>query len=315
MHYPHLEGLIAAPFSPMHADGSLNLSVIKEYYRLLKDNGVNGAFICGSTGEGVSLTMEEKKLVAEAWASAAKDDPSFHIIQLVGGTCVADCKVLARHAHETELYAVAYMAPFYFKPTEAQTLADIGAEIAAVVPDMPVYYYHIPVLTGVHINMIDLLKKVDGRIPNFAGIKFTHEDFDDFEACMNYADGKFDMLWGRDETWLSALQKGAIGAVGSTFNYAAPIYYQITDAYKEGNLKAAEKLQAKAVDMIDLLGKYGGIATGKAYMKYLGLDCGTFRLPIVNMHPTVYSEFVRDVGAIDFDQFCSKLPQAIKIGT
>ena len=57
----HLKGLIAAPFTPMHEDGSLNLSIIPDYYEMLKANGVVGVFICGSTGEGVSLSLDEKK--------------------------------------------------------------------------------------------------------------------------------------------------------------------------------------------------------------------------------------------------------------
>ncbi len=63
MNRKHLEGLIAAPFTPMHDDGSLKLSLIPMYYEMLKANGVKGAFICGSTGEGVSLSLKEKKLV------------------------------------------------------------------------------------------------------------------------------------------------------------------------------------------------------------------------------------------------------------
>src|SRR5690554_7367641 len=82
---------------------------------------------------------------------------------LLGGTCVADCKVLAKHAREIGLYGISFTAPFYFKPADVQTLGDICAEIAAEVPDMPFYYYHIPVLTGVAFNMIDLLSAIDGK--------------------------------------------------------------------------------------------------------------------------------------------------------
>ena len=68
MRYTHLEGLIAAPFTPMHENGTINLTIIPEYYQLLKSNGVIGAFINGSTGEGPSLTTQEKKTVITAWA-------------------------------------------------------------------------------------------------------------------------------------------------------------------------------------------------------------------------------------------------------
>jgi len=95
MAFPQLQGLIAAPFTPMYKDGSLNLSLIPSYYKMLKANGVIGAFICGSTGEGVSMSVDEKKAVAEAWAACTKGDADFIVMPLLGGTCLTDCKELA----------------------------------------------------------------------------------------------------------------------------------------------------------------------------------------------------------------------------
>lgn len=310
MVHAHLQGLIAAPFTPMHPDGSLNLAIIPAYYALLKANGVTGAFICGSTGEGVSLTKEEKKAVAEAWAACAKDDPAFSVMPLLGGTCIADAKELALHAQAIGLDAVSFTAPSYFKPANVDMLADCCKEIAAVVPDMPFYYYHIPVLTGVGFAMYDLLKVVDGLIPNFAGVKYTHEDFMDFLSCMHYQNGKYDMVWGRDENMLPALAVGTKASIGSTYNYAAPLYHELIDAFNQGDLQRAQILQQQSIDMIRLLGKYGGIATGKAYMKLIGLDCGSFRLPVKNMDAVQMEQFKKEVALLQFEQYCSKIPTA-----
>lgn len=309
MKIQHLSGLIAAPFTPMHTDGSLNLSVIPKYYRLLKSNNVKGAFICGSTGEGVSMSVDERKSVAEAWASASKGDNDFKVMSLLGGTSLTDCKELAKHASEIGLYGISFTAPFYFKPANAKMLAASCKEVAEAAPNLPFYYYHIPVLTGVSVNMIDLLQEVDGEIPNFAGIKYTHEDFMDFLSCLRFKRGKYDMLWGRDENMLPALAVGTKGAVGSTFNYAAPLYYNLIDAFEKNDLSTAQKLQQQSIDMIRLLGKYGGIATGKAYMKVIGLDCGEFRLPVKNMDSAQFELFRQDVDALNFDRFRSKLPK------
>jgi N-acetylneuraminate lyase len=166
-------------------------------------------------------------------------------------------------------------------------------------------------LTGVGYNMIDLLKSVDGKVPNFAGIKYTHEDFMDYLSCLRYNNGKYDMLWGRDENMLSALPLGAKGAVGSTFNYAAPLYYQLIDAFNSGDLEKAQQLQLQSVDMIRLLGKYGGIATGKAYMKLVGVDCGEFRIPVKNMNAEAFELFKKDVRQLSFDTFKSVSPQLV----
>lgn len=312
MEFTHLQGLIAAPFTPMHADGSIHLELIPEYYALLKANGVTGAFICGSTGEGVSLTLNEKKAVAEAWAVCSKHDPSFSVMPLLGGTCIADAKELAIHAKTIGLDAVSFTAPSYFKPANVQMLAECCKEIASVVPDMPFYYYHIPVLTGVGFPMYDLLQAIDGMITNFAGVKYTHEDFMDFLSCLHYKNGKYDMVWGRDENMLPALSIGTKASIGSTYNYAAPLYHRLIDAFEAGDLVSAQQLQQQSIDMIRLLGKYGGIATGKAYMKLIGLDCGTFRLPVKNMDATAFDQFKKDVAALSFEQFCSIKPVSTK---
>ena len=304
----HLKWLIAAPFTPMHKDGSLNTALIPRYYEMLKANGVTGAFICGSTGEGVSMTMQEKKAAAEAWGIATKEDKDFKVMLFLGGTSIADCKELALYAKQTGLYAISFTAPFYFKPANAAVLAAACAEVAGAVPDMPFYYYHIPVLTGVNIAMYDLLQEIDGKIPNFAGIKYTHEDFMDFLSCMRFQNGKYDMLWGRDENMLSALVLGTKGAVGSTFNYAAPLYYDLIDAFNNNNLEQAQALQQQSIDMIRLLGKYGGIATGKAYMKLIGIDCGGFRLPVKNMPAEQFGLFKKDVEQLNFSSFSSRVP-------
>jgi len=306
----HLQGLIAAPFTPMHKDGSLNLSLIPSYYAMLKANGVKGAFICGSTGEGVSMSVTEKKAVAEAWAACAKGDADFIVMPLLGGTCLADCKELALHAREIGLNAVSFTSPFYFKPANVEMLAQCCAEVASIVPDMPFYYYHIPVLTGVGFPMFDLLKAIDGKVQNFAGIKYTHEDFMDFLSCIHFQNGKYDMLWGRDENMLPALSLGTKAAVGSTFNYAAPLYYNLIYAFHNGDLQKAQLLQQQSIDMIRLLGKYGGIATGKAYMKLIGLDCGEFRLPVKNMSSAEFELFKKDTEQLGFSNFCSKKPVA-----
>lgn len=301
-----IEGLIAAPFTPFNENGTLNLAQIPNYYQSLKNNNVKGGFICGSTGEGVSLTFQEKVEVLKAWAKLTVKDPDFILMVLLGGTNIRECVELAKIAQQEGADAVSFTSPYYFKPANVEQLAKCCAEVAAAAPHTAFYYYHIPVLTGGNFAMLDLLKAVDGRIPNFAGIKYTHEDFMDFLSCMNFAGRKYDMLWGRDENMLSSLVLGAKGAVGSTYNYAAPLYHELIEAFNEGDFERANLLQQKSIDMITLLGKYGGISVGKSYMKQIGIDCGVFRLPVKNMSIEQYQTFEKDVAQLNFHTFCSK---------
>lgn len=296
---------IAAPFTPMLPNGSIHPEKISEYYTSLVQNNISGAFINGSTGEGVSQSVTEKKKVAEAWAQVSEDNKGFKIINLVGGNNLPDCIELAKYSRDVGVDYISIIPPFYFKPANVEQLAKFIAEIGQAVPEIPVYYYHIPVLTGVGFNMIDLLPEMEKRLPNFAGIKYTHEDFMDYLSCMNYGGGKYDMLWGRDENLLAALSLGAPGTVGSTYNYAAPLYHRLYEAFTKNDLSEAQKLQQQSINMIRLLGKYGGIGTGKAFMKLINLDCGEFRLPVKNMDASTFAQFKKETEQIDFNSFCS----------
>lgn len=300
-----IEGLVAAPFTPFNNLGDLNLEAIPAYYHSLKENKIVGAFICGSTGEGVSLTFQEKTAVLKAWTALTKNDPDFTLMMFLGGTNIKECKELAVIAEAEGADAISFTSPYYFKPANVKQLARCCQEIAAAAPKTAFYYYHIPVLTGGNYAMLDLLKEIDTLIPTFKGIKYTHEDFMDFLSCLNFNNRKYDMLWGRDENMLSSLVLGSKGAVGSTYNYAAPLYHDLIAAFQAGDFELANALQQKSIDMITLLGKFGGIATGKAYMKILGIDCGEFRLPVANMSAEKFAEFSQDVAVLGYAKFKS----------
>jgi N-acetylneuraminate lyase len=299
------QGLIAAPFTPLDGKGELKTDMIPAYHDFLVKNKVVGAFINGSTGEGVSLTQKERMRNTEAWTAAAKNN-SIKVINLVGGTSYKESIENAIHSKECGVDAIAIVAPYYFKPAGARQLAEFCARIAESVPELPVYFYHIPVLSGCYVDMFSFLQEAAPIIPNLAGIKYTHEDFMDFLSCIHFMDGKYEMLWGRDENFLSALVLGTRAGVGSTYNYAAPLYYKLIEAFNRGDLPTARKLQQQSIDMIRLLGKYGGIATGKAYLKYIGLDFGQFRLPVKNMTSEMYDQFVKDVQSLKMEHLFSR---------
>lgn len=302
---PKIEGLVSAPFTPMHTDGSLHLDIIPKYAEMLIHNGVKGAFVAGSTGEGVSMSYDEKVQLIKAWGGIT--DQRLLKIAMVGGNSVAEMKQLAQLAEQQKYDAIAILAPHYFILNKAETLAQICIEVGKVAPKTGLYFYHIPVLTGVGVSMIEFLEHIDGKLPNFLGIKYTHSDMMEYNRCLNFADGKYDILWGWDEVFLGGMAMGARGGVGSTFNYAAPLYHQLMEAFYAGDLLKARKLQEKSIDIVRLLGKYGGIATGKAYMRAMGLDCGKFRLPVQNMSEAQYEAFLADLDEIGFFSVVSKM--------
>lgn len=292
-------GLIAAPFTPFHPDRSINLDVIPAYARLLRDNGVGAAFVCGTTGEGLSLTQAERMQVAEAWMKVA--DEKLRVIVHVGHNCLADAQELTRHAAKIGAAAVGAFAPCFFKPRDNDELVTWCADIASAAPNLPFYYYNIPSMTGVNFKVAPFLAMASDRMP-LAGVKYTYEDMEDYQTCVNFAGGRYDILFGRDELLLEGWQRQALGAVGSTYNYAAPLYLKMLEKLGAGQIAEARALQDKAIRMISVCNGVGvtHLAASKAIMALLGVDCGPTRAPVRSISAEQFAVLRQQLAAMDF---------------
>ncbi|MFT4093509.1 MAG: dihydrodipicolinate synthase family protein [Niabella sp.] len=198
----------------------------------------------------------------------------------VGHSSIKEAKRLAAHAQSAGADAISAVAAFYFKPSCAENLADCMAEIAAAAPDTPYYYYHIPTVTGVTVSVIDFLKCAEEKIPNLVGVKYTASTLHEYQDCLQYKNGKFDVLFGYDELLLPALSIGAKGAIGSTYCFAAPMYLNIMDIFKQGKLEEAASVQYECIKMIKALSMFASIPAQKEIIKMTGLDLGGCRLPL-----------------------------------
>ncbi len=301
-----IKGLIDAPFTPFYEDGSLNLAPIPEYAALLARNGLKGVFINGSSGEGYMLTEEERMQLAEAWMAAVPKD--FKVIVHVGSTSVMSSRRLAEHAQKIGAWGIGAMATPFPKIGNIEQLCRYCEEIASAAPELPFYYYHIPAFNGAFLSMYDFLKAVDGRIPNFAGIKYTFESLYEYNRCRRYQNGKFDMLHGQDETILPCLAMGgAQGGIGGTTNYNGRCLTGILEAWEKGDLEKARQLQDFAQDVIDVICNFrGNIVGGKRIMKLIGLDLGPNRVPFMSVTDEEEQELRRQLEAIDFFAHCNK---------
>ena len=301
-----LKGLFVAPFTSFTPEGDVDLGKVALQQRYYRDNGISGVFACGTTGEGSSLTMAEKKALLKEWGKYRGADLS--VIAFVGGTSVKESQELALFASECGMDAVAMTAPYYQKAAGVRDLALTLAEVAAAVPGMPFFYYHIPVLTHVCFPMYALLIEMDALIPNLAGIKYTFEDLMDYQLCLEFKERKYNMMFGRDEMLLPALSIGAEAFIGSTYGYNAPIYLAIMDAFRKGDLREAARLQYEANRIITLLGKYGN-GTGKAFMRAAGLDLGPCRRPLTTLDGARFEAFSADLKDTLFDTYKNRFTE------
>lgn len=299
-------GLIDAPFTPFDKNGEVNLEPLGIYAAMLAKNGLKGVFINGSSGEGYMLTDEERMQLAEKWMEVAP--AGFKVIVHVGSCCLKSSRKLAEHAASIGAWGIGSMAPPFPKIGRIEELVKYCETIAGGAPELPFYYYHIPAFNGAYLSMIELLKAVDGRIPNFAGIKYTFESLYEYNQCRLYGGGKYDMLHGQDETILPCLAMGgAQGGIGGTTNYNGVNLVGILEAWKAGDLEKARELQNFSQEVINVICHYrGNIVAGKRIMKLIGLDLGPNRVPFQNMTDEEEARMKQELEAIHFFERCNK---------
>ncbi len=293
-----LTGLIAATYTPLHDDGSLNLAEIPKIVDYLEQRGIGGLYVCGSTGEGMSLTGDERRAVAEAYVAAAAG--RLKTIVQVGHNSLAEARQLAAHALQIGADVISATAPSYFKVGTIEALVNCMAEIACGAPELPFYYYNIPSLTGAALDMVEFLTAASDRVPNLVGLKYTTPLVHEFQACLELDDKRFDVLWGCDEMLLSALVVGARGGIGSTYNIAAPLYGKLMKAFQQGDLPQARLLQLQSVHIIRTIYQHPFHSAMKEVLKMLGLDCGPCRLPHPRLTAAQVERLRHDLEEISF---------------
>lgn len=227
----------------------------------------------------MSLTVEERMQTAEAYLHACSG--RLRTMIQAGHDCLSDAARLARHAESLGVDAISATPPSYFRPRTISEVLDCCETVSAAAPATPFFYYHIPSLTAVEIDPAELLGEARMRIPQFAGIKLSHPDLAVAAACLRVP-GDFEILYGCDESLLGALALGVHGAVGSTYNFSAPLYLRMIEAFVRGDLEEARHCQNLAASMIDAVLKTCGRSGMKAMMGLCGQECGPSRLPLAD---------------------------------
>ena len=296
-----LAGLVAATYTPISDAGHIRVDQVSPMVEHLLGSGVTGLYVCGSTGEGMSLTSQERRSVAEAYIEAAAE--RVPVIVQVGHNSLAEARQLAEHAATAGATAISATCPSYFKITTVEGLIESMSFLAGGAPELPFYYYHIPVLTGSSLDMVEFLKNARNHIPNLVGLKFTEPTLHEFQRCLELDEGRLDIVWGTDEMLLGALATGATAAIGSTYNIAAPLYVAMMAAFKNGNLVEARRLQSLAVEMIKAIARYPFHPAMKQVLKFQGFEFGQCRLPQTSLtaeQAKSLHEELREIGFFDW---------------
>ncbi|XP_044745061.1 N-acetylneuraminate lyase-like isoform X2 [Coccinella septempunctata] len=262
----------------------LNLEIIPKYANFLNSLGIDGILVNGTTGEGPSLSKDERKQLATKWKEAVKTTQQ-HLMVQVGGAPLPDVLELAKHAEEIGVNSILCLPELYFKPTTPAELIDYLKEVGKAAPNTPLLYYHIPSFSCVHINMVDLVNEIKGKVPNFCGLKFTSTQLDEAVLALHANEGKYAVFLGADSVLAGALALGMDSAIGTTFNIFPNLSIDILNAMNQSQTEHAREIQEKLTYTIEVIKKYGSwVATMKHAMNLLTpINVGKARKPLTNL--------------------------------
>ena len=291
-----IAGAFPAFITPYGPDGSVNVEMIRRLAAYHLEQGAHGFFVCGSTGEGLYLTPDERMLVARSLIETVAGQVP--VIVHVGTVGTNDAVLLAKDAKKAGADAVSSLPPIYYKVGIEGMIRHIRAIAQAA--ELPTYYYHIPALTGVELDGDELVQAFTS-VEGVAGLKFTHSDMYFLWSILDAAKGRLRVFNGADQMLFHGLATGACGGIGSTYNYQMRTIAGIYNAYKAGDIEKARELQWKANRVIRVLFRNGGnLACEKAIMKLLGFDVGPPRSPMGPFPEERLGELRRQLEEIGF---------------
>lgn len=239
-----LAGVFAAVLTPYHATGSPDFGAFALHCRWLLSNGCDGLSVFGTTGEGNSLTVDERIALLERLISDGI--PARVLLPGTGCCAVPDTVQLTARAVQLGVAGVLLLPPFYYKNVSDDGLFATFAEVIERVGDdrLRIYLYHFPQMTGVPIPTT-VIERLLRRYPSaLAGIKDSSDDLAKLvEAAKRYRG--FDVFCGSGDLLLPLLREGGAGCISAVCNVAAPLAAAVSAAWRRGDDAGAEQAQAQ----------------------------------------------------------------------
>lgn len=268
-----LEKIFSALIVPMNAVESINYEALRRLADCQLEDGVEGFYCCGSSGEGLLLTLEERKKVLEAVTAEVKG--RVPVIAHVGTIRTADAIELGRHAKSVGAEAVSMIPPYYYH-FSMDEIMNYYEDVLEAVPDMPAIIYNIPQFTGVEFNKDNAKRLLDHE--NIIGIKHTSRNLYAMERMRQAYPDKI-LFNGFDEQFLGALSMGATATIGTTVNLFAPLFGRIRRLFAEGRMEEAHAVQSEVNQKVEVMVKAGIFNAVKYGWTLRGVDCGDLRRP------------------------------------
>ena len=298
------QGIIPAFYACYDDEGNISVERTKELTRYFIKKGVKGVYVCGSSGECIYQSKEERKQTLEAVMSEAKG--KLTVIAHVACNNTADSMELAAHAESLGVDAIASIPPIYFKLPE-HAIAQYWNDISSAAPNTDFVIYNIPQLAGVALTM-PLFREMR-KNPRVAAVKNSSMPVQDIQMFKMEGGPDFVVFNGPDEQFISGRAMGADGGIGGTYAVMPELLLKADELLKVGKVKEAAEVQY-AIDAI-IYAMCACKGNLYAVMKEIlrireNLDIGGVRKPLPNLFPEDMDQVKKCAKMIDeaIAKFC-----------
>ncbi len=285
-------GILPALVTPFEADNkTINEAATKKLIDLHLEQGANGFYILGGTGEGLVMGRKEREIMCEiAVQHVNKRKP---VINHVASMNFNEAIALAKHAEAAGCDAIAAVPPSFFAYSE-NDMYEYYKKLAESVSIPLVIYYHPAAQKDMSAKLIARIFEIE----NVTGVKWSSNNFFELMKLKDMTHGEMNIINGPDELLVSGLAAGADAGIGSTYNVMLPQFVQIYNHVMNGEMEKALAIQMKVNNVIDLMIKTGVVPSVKQAVRIMGIDAGDATFPLKSFTPEEAVRYEADLRAL-----------------
>lgn len=276
MKKPYFGRLLTAMVTPFNADGSINYEAGADFADWLLANGSDGLVVEGSTGEAVTMDMDEK--IKFMQTIVARVNGRAKIVAGAGTNCTASTIDLVKKMEACGVDGVLVVGPYYNKPTQEGYYQHFAAVAKAT--KLPIIVYNVPGRTGGNIAP-ETVARLAADFSNIVAIKEAAGNVAQTAELYRVLPEDFSIYSGDDGLILPFLSVGACGLISVLANVNGNILQQLMQAYSEGRVKDAADLNKVMVPLAKAMFiESNPIPIKAAVTKVTGIEAGAPRLPL-----------------------------------
>ncbi|MBA3657657.1 MAG: 4-hydroxy-tetrahydrodipicolinate synthase [Gemmatimonadaceae bacterium] len=272
-----LHGCGTALLTPFAPDGSLDEPAFRKFVEWQIMEGVHSLVPCGSTGEAVTLTLEEhRRVVSITVETVAGRVP---VIAGAGSNDTRKAVAMSREMKACGATHLLHVSPMYNKPPQRGIIAHFRAIADSV--DLPVVVYNVPGRTGSNIEAATTLELAEH--PNIVAVKEASGNIEQIKEIIRSAPEDFSVLSGDDPMTVDVMQAGGHGVISVTSNAVPRAVSEITELCAAGQYDKAREIDARLLAWTRAAFIESNPIPAKAALSMMGRMRNVLRLPLVQL--------------------------------